>query len=712
MGKLIWYENYKVLKKKTIWAVILFMVLLNCLVTYNQIYTKNDNMYSISDVAEIYSEIADIDSNEAKLNYLTGNMTAGHFDDIPDEGTVARVNAIQQVCSEIEAIDGYTDFLHDIKNKADDMSDSFFFTNPNSFSYRNLADTPEAYNHLDGIVPEAGFSDGVKIITDTHTADIFLLISMLAIVLSLAVSEREDGTLSLIKPTKYGYFHTIAAKAVNIFIFSAIMILLFYADSLAVVLKTVGLGNTDRAIQSISGYMTSPHLLSVRQYITIFFITKFMGISAIMCVFFLLCQLCKNTIYSCASGIALFLIELLVYIKIDSNSYVSFFKEFNIAALCDTSHYFDNYVNLNLFGFPVNTALIGIIIAVISIAVSLFFGIYNYVKESSVGATSNFIQEKLQQRKKKSKHINLNLLLFEVYKILIDQKALLVFIVLIIVQVLSVGNLNYFVDKEEYYYQSYCSYLSGELTDEKSYYMQAEKIKIDDTQSIIDELNIQYENGEISYSTLQIELYSLNVDESKSNAFHRAYDQYMQLKELSQSGKDVSFVYQTPWEKLITNDALVYDLISLALLFLALILAFSSSASVERTTDMDKIITISPKGFKAVEKRKIVVITAFAFLSAIIVFLPRIAMVVNTYSLTELSAPVQSIPALSTFQFKMSLIAFFVLLQVCRLIIVGIVSVIIYLISKASGNKIITITISSLLFVIPIIIFLIQYMIV
>lgn len=709
MSKLIWYEGHKLFKKKTIWTVILLMVLLNCLVTYNQIYTKNENLYNSADVAKIYAEIKDLDNNEDKLQYLTDNMVNDYFDEIPDEGIIARVNAIKQVYDEIETTDGYADFLQEIDNKAEDMADSFFFTDPNSFSYRNLEKTPKAYNHLKDIEPEADFSDGVKAITDAHTADIFLLISMLAIVLTLSVSERENGTLSLIKPTKYGYFHTITAKGIHIFIFTAILILLFYGGSLAVVVNTVGLGNTDRVIQSISGYMASPYLLSVKQYMTLFFAAKFFGISAVMCIFFLLCQLCKNTVYSCLSGISLFLIELLAYIKINSDSYVSFFKEFNIAALCDTSHYFDNYVNLNLFNIPVNTSLIGIIITVLSIVFCLFFGIYSYVKETSVEAKSNFIKEKLQYRTKKSKRVNVNLLSFETYKILIDQKALLILAVLILVQIFSAGNINYFIDKEEYYYQSYCSYLSGELTDEKSDYMQAEKINIDDTQSIIDKLNTQYENGDISYSTLQIELYSLNVDESKSNAFHRAYDQYMQLEEISHSGKDVSFVYQTPWEKLITNDALVYDLISIAFLFLALILAFSSSASVEKTTDMDKIITISPKGIKAVEKRKMAVITTFAFLSAIIVFLPRIAMVVNTYGLTELSAPVQSIPVLSSIPFKMSLIMFFVLLQLCRLIVTGIVSVLIYFISKASGNKIITIIISSLLFVIPSIIFLIRY---
>lgn len=457
--------------------------------------------------------------------------------------------------------------------------------------------------------------------------------------------------------------------------------------------------------------MASPYLLNVRQYIAVFFVAKFMGISAIMCMFFLLCQLCKNTIYSCTSGIALFLIELMAYIKIDSNSYAGFFKEFNIAALCDISHYFNNYVNLNLFGFPVNTVLIGIIITVFTIVTGLFFGIYSYIKETSVEAKSNFIKVKLQHRKRKSKRTNVSLLSLEAYKLWIDQKALFILVVLIFIQIFSIGNFNYFVDKEEYYYHSYCSYLSGELTDEKSDYMKAEKIKIADTQSLIDRLNNQYENGEISYSTLQIELYSLSIDENKSNAFHRAYDQYMQLEEISQSGKDVRFVYLTPWEKLITNDALVYDLISLLLLFSALILAFSSSASVEKTTNMDKIITVSPKGFKAVEKRKIIIITLFAFLSAIIVFLPRIAMVIHTYGLTELSAPVQSLPAFSFIPFKIQLTAFFVLLQICRLIIAGIVSVIIYFISKASGNKIITIIISSLFFVIPTIIFLIQYIV-
>lgn len=253
MVKLIWYESRKLFKRKTIWAVILLMVLLNCLVTYNQIYAKNDNLYSIADVAKVYSEIKDIDGNENKLKYLIDNMTTGYVNEIPDKATIAKTNARLQVYEEIEAIDVYSDFLQEIDSKAEDMENSFLFTDPNSFSYRNLQKTPDVYSHLKGIEPKADFSDGIKLITDSHTADIFLLISMLAIVLSLTVTEREDGTLSLIKPTKYGYVHTISAKAVNVFVFSAILIVLFYGSNLAVVLNTVGFGNTDRIIQSISG---------------------------------------------------------------------------------------------------------------------------------------------------------------------------------------------------------------------------------------------------------------------------------------------------------------------------------------------------------------------------------------------------------------------------------------------------------------------------
>lgn len=706
MGRLIGYECLKIIKKKTLLAAIFLMALLNCLVTYNQVYSKNDSLYSLADVADIYSEIANMDSNDAKLNYLADCMSGDYFDEIPVQATISRVNAMQQVYDEIEALNGYSDFLKKIENNAVNMSDSFFFTDPNSFSYKNLGKTPEAYQHLKGIEPKADFSGGVKIITDTHTADIFLLIGMLAVVLSLTVSERENGNLSLIKPTKYGYFHTIAAKAVNVFTFSGIFILLFYAGNIAVVLNTVGLGDVNRAIQSVSGYMASPYLLSIKQYIAVFLGIKFVGISAVMSIFFLLCQLCRNTIYSCVSGIALFLLELVAYIKISVDSYVSFFKEFNIAALCDTSHYFDNYVNLNLFDFPVNTTWMGFIVAVLSVVAGLFFGIYIFIHENSTAARSNFIKKKLRQRGRKRKCVHVNLLSFEAYKILICQKALFILIVLVFVQLLSIRNINYFIDKEEYYYQSYCAYLSGELTDEKADYLQAEKIKIDDTQSIIDTLNEQYENGDISYSTLQMELYSLHVDESKISAFHRAYDQYVQLVELSKDGQNVSFVYQTPWEKLITNFALIYDWISVLFLFFALILALSSSASVEKETDMDKIITVSPKGFKVVETRKLTVLAAFAFLSAIVVFLPRIVVVINTYGLPNLSASVQSIATLSSFPFGMTLLEFFVLLQLGRLAISIIVSIAIYYISKATGNKTATIIICLLIFVIPLIIYL------
>ncbi len=177
---------------------------------------------------------------------------------------------IDAVLSQASAAAHYEDYLAGIDGKAEIMTASSLFGDPDTFSYQNIERTPPVYAHLKGTVLPAADSEGVLLATGFPLTDVFLLAAFLLLAFSMLVGEREEGTLLLIKPAKRGYLETIAAKLLTMLFFSVALTLFFYGTNLFLSDRLLGLGALSRLVQSIRGMLASPYAMTAGQYLRVF----------------------------------------------------------------------------------------------------------------------------------------------------------------------------------------------------------------------------------------------------------------------------------------------------------------------------------------------------------------------------------------------------------------------------------------------------------
>ena len=709
MIRIIYYEGRKLFHRKVAWFVIFGLILANGLVTYYNIYRINEEGYCIKDVSSVYEEL-DNKSNQEQHMWIQTQIEL-YYQGI-QEGeqlfSYGTERVFHLILEQIKIISQYDDYLAEMDFQAEKMMKSSVFTEPNTFAYRNLLQTPKAYEHLKGVEVVSDFSYGVLILTDHQITDAFLLLSLIIFVMHLLISEREEGTLPLIKATKNGYGITIAAKAILLLLLTILFVLIFYGFNLVVSAKEVGLGDLSRPIQSLEGYISSPFKFTVLEYIVLFFIGKVLGIFAVISVFFLMCILCRNNVLSSLIAIFIFGIEAIFCTTIDMHSWLSPLSQFNLIALLDTSHYFSNYVNINLFSYPVNIVISGIITALIAIILGNSIGMYIYVTETSSQERRNWIGEKMKAKRRVlffTGHY-FSLLKHESYKLLIMNKGLLILLIFLGIQFFYFGDLVYIIDQEELYYQQYSTILSGKLSHDKEVFIQQEQNQFEEVEKEKERLMKSYEKGDIDDSYFDYLLAGLEINGYEERGFKRAQNQYQILNTIEREKYPVEYEYQTGWNSLFAQEARQLDLIDYGKAFIVLILGISSFGSIEKMTNMDSIIAISNRGRKAVIGWKVFICICLAIVSAMISFLPRIIVIFQTYGIKGLQAPVRSIIEISWAFNDLSILSFFILYQVKRLFIVGLASIFILTVSYRSGNTITTMLISTAVLLLPIMILL------
>jgi hypothetical protein len=708
MSQLISFEFEKLLHRRVALYIIAALLAANCFILRYQINHPNEQAFSIKDISLVYDEIINLSPTQqiAQLNAdieQNWQFALEQSDSFQFGYTDVRWLVIEQ----IETALTYDDYLQAVADQAESMLSASFFVQPGTFNYRNIELTAKTYSKLEGLQISADISEGILLITDNHVPDVFLGLSLVVISMYLLISEREEGVLAFVKPTKYGYSHTILAKAAVIIVVSTALVVLFYVASLLAVATDISLGNLSRPIQSLTGYMTSPLRMTVSCYLCLFIMMKALAMASLMSIFYLICIVFKNISYSSLVAILLFGIQTAMLFTVDKNSILSPFAFFNLAALLDTSSYFSNYVNVNLFGVPVNAIASGVLTSVLAIIGGVGFGAYAYINEATTTARRNRLAGLLKtERSSKGEHVVL--LFHETHKLMLINKGLVILLVFLSIQYLYFGGLRYRTDIFENYYLRYATRLDGELSDEKLAFLESEQERFDSISEDIQSVFERLDNGEIDDRYASYLLSRLSADDNERVAFERAYTQYLELEKLSAEGLSVSFIYQSPWDKLLGSESQSADLQAFAKLFVVLILSLSAFGAIEKTSNMESIVSISVRGSKAVTRAKMILCGAFTLIATIAAFLPRLIVVFRVYGLNHDHFNVAA-RNLTEVEYKIggfSILGCLIFKYLACLAIAFTVAVAILALSKKLGNTITTMLVSATVFLLPVVVML------
>lgn len=218
-------------------------------------------------------EVSDIDINADTKSMLEKYKSKSYLRFCNDIYTEPQL--IADVIKEVQAFAEYDSYLDGIDKQARKMTGISLFAEPDSFSYKNIAKTPDDFAHLKGSTLAPAPSKGAHMATGFFPTDIAAFLMIMTVVVTIVTRENELDQITLSRTTYKGRIPLGIAKLMTCFTAAFAALILLYSVNLAAGYFTYGYGDLGRQIQSVFSFNGSDLKLSVIQYFVLFLISKF-----------------------------------------------------------------------------------------------------------------------------------------------------------------------------------------------------------------------------------------------------------------------------------------------------------------------------------------------------------------------------------------------------------------------------------------------------
>lgn len=671
----------------------------NCLDALDYLDTRVQEIDAILLVEEYEWELANYGPSEITVQLNEKIVQAQNkYGNIIDENhdfdaLREELSSIEVIRNEILLNSQYGSYIDNIQITADNLNGISIFQDQTDFSSANINKTAEDMKDMQDVSIAIGAQKGVLLFTEFPAIDVFSFILTLVFVYFIFFDEKENGLFSLTKTTPLGitqtYFAKVAALLTSVFVLWCLLYLvtLFFATTY------FGLGNIHRSIQSIASFYTSDIKLSVLEMLFVLFTIRVIGCFLVGLVLMLITTKAKHSVFFVFLSLLVAGISFMLT-SISPQSSLNLFKYVNLYSLFNPEVAISEYINLNLFGVPVNLKIILVLFGALLLIASIALGLWGYRKDSNEIRTL-----KLPCVFKKAPSIRYkSLIALELCKLRVLCKVPTLILVYVVVQCLLVNSSQFYIGPEEYYYSNYMAILEGELTDEKVEFLQNEKEQLELLEAKNNRLNEDYSNGKIGYSEFLTESSKNNLSAYRQNAFQKVYAQYEYLIE-NPTGH---FLYDSGYKILLGIDEQHIDFwfVNALMACIMIIICLGNVFAQEHNSGVIVLLRTVKKGGKTTITVKMIVAFITSTIIFLLTYLPTIYNVLNSFGCRGIFSPLSSITELSHMKgcsvFEGLLIAFGI-----RYIVFLSISLIVLGISHRTQRSIVSMAVSIFTLIIP-----------
>ncbi|WP_313129080.1 ABC transporter permease subunit [Anaerocolumna sp.] len=737
--KLIKYEFYKLYQKKVLLFIAIILFALNWFLFYNEQtdvlykntkeYAELQSKYSKMDPQQALNELMIQSSHLSLVSIIAGQREKGideaiirndvqyGLDALPKpisydelitryEGYLNNADMLQSInvanhflIKQLQYIISYPEFINSMEEKAESMQSISVFNKDNTFAYRNIIKTISDFKDLKGISLSLGQAEGVLAVSTFKLTDYFLITLIILSGVFLFSEERESGMLNLVRSTKEGRLALALSKIVTLISVTLVCAILFYSVNFCVAENMFGFGDPGRLIQSMGIFRDAQTPMTLYEYFTFFFILKLLSLilfAVISGLFFITISNTKTT-YVCIGIVLTF--SFLFYQFIYPSSYINVLKYLNIFAFLDSYNLIANYTNLNIFGYPVSRGVTTIATMIIAGVICLILYLLSFTKNLNqyMYLDLSFFKKKKKIELKKG---SANLLTQEIYKNLLSNKILFLFILALIIGFSNLNLKEMYFDSKQILYHYYAMQLEGEITDEKNTWMENEQQRFDNIPNQAQKLAEQMKNHQISKDDYEVESMKLSEFAQQIIGFQPAKKQYEYLVKLEEEqGIRGHFISTISSDYLFNNSA--RDLLTGLIYSVLLILSLGNIFCCEYNKGMINIIRSTRNGRGRLFFFKSMIAYATSFLLMVILYLPFYITLIYRYKLTDWKAPIQSIQQYGGFNINLNMTQFIIILLTLQLLTAFVMTSIMNLLSQILKKQTLTILCGMIVLTVP-----------
>ncbi|MDR2714966.1 MAG: hypothetical protein LBB42_05565 [Coriobacteriales bacterium] len=689
---------------------------------YGKIYQKvhneieGDNLYQIEKQLNEKQKKCDDMFAALEVFYVQNKSFDTFFDEHPNlshdfdkaeyEYVLAREHVVKKLLTQVKDLQDYPAYLLQIQEEKERMQKFSFLQKGGAFSTRNLERTAQDFYPLIGAEVQFGSDQAVTAFTQYKILDFIVLIILLIYCLKFS-EDRRKGLRELFSSLPRGRYWLAACRVFILFVISFAITVFIYGGALVECFVLYG-GAQDlgRPIQSISIFQSSALQASISQYLAYFFIFRFFATFLLSLIVWGVLRSFSEIKYSVLLLAVIIGVEYALYTFISTQSYLNILKYLNLFSLIHADSIFVGYFNLNIFGYPLGVRLTIIVLLLPCLALLAAACLYE----------QKAVHSKLLIRSRWFSHIatllvsNFRLFLFELYKLLIIQKGLLVFCVLL-VALLSFQFYSYIpLDDIERQENAYFVELEGEINQKTFSDIALLQRKIDEQKEAFSQIESEYFNGQVSYADYY----------QQERAFHRALTQEIALERVQKRALDLQeseeVRFASPWlisehgyksiYGFMTSDgqdreSFVKQQLVGSFILLALCLLLAGSYSYERQSGSNKLLSTTARGRLRIRINKLgasILITFFVWFCMVGKELYELFQLVP---LSSLHAPIQSFSLFAHFPVPATILQFLIFACAMRLVNLACIACVIMLISALCKNVMQTTIISIILLVFP-----------
>lgn len=253
----------------------------------------------------------------------------------------------------LEYAAGYPAYLEKVQENARIMSTLPVFTKGSAFSGRNLTKTAADFLPLQQSPLAPGNYLGAEALLEYRMTD-FLLLLFLLYLAQAFLAERKLGLWEMVYATAGGRGR-LAAKRVLLFAAAGVAAsLLFYGGQFLSCRALFGSVDLTVPAQSVPALGRFPEAVSLGSFFTRFYLVKAGGLLLISFILWQVMTAFSDLAIGFAMAAAVLAAEYALFALLPVQSLFNPVKYINLLSYFFTDKLFENYLNLNLFGWPVN----------------------------------------------------------------------------------------------------------------------------------------------------------------------------------------------------------------------------------------------------------------------------------------------------------------------------------------------------------------------
>ena len=612
--------------------------------------------------------------------------------DYEEQGVMA-VPQVSYESAQAEHVDTYSEYLNKIIKQSDSLSGISIFQNTDSYSFKNVQKTREAYEALCGISLTKGNYEGIESIISFSVVEYLIFIFGFVLVWHFFEDEKK-GLKGISYAAPKGRIHLTLRRAGVLFVGNALFVAVIYIALFVCSIIVYGMpGDLTANVQSTVIFRNCTLKISVLGYVglnIIFHIVKALVLSLMVWMILLIF---RNQIIATAVLVIILSVEGVLYHVLSVQSNLVMLKYINLFQLVQPGDILYKYRNFKLGEMPVNCfstfCLLMIAVGVISLIVCCC--IANNRRTVVVPGRIVIAFTRILNKIQKILHIaisHLPVIGMEFYKILISQKGVVIIALWLYLLISQLDTNNVFLMGSASAMKEIYEEYSGEDDGRLREYLSGQEAVLEQAYAEYDAICDSYEAGEISEEEYEMAGFNLLNYRGIEIKVEEIQDKLAYIDTIKKErGIDVWFVDEKAYSVLWTENGLYADsdykkqeFVAIAGVLL-MILLLSYVFSYDSSCGMEMLIRSTPKGRQKLFNVKIMMAGVICICLCLITYGLELYEVSQIFSINCLNAPVQSLSFMKDFPLRISIFVFLIMVECVHLVVMFAIAMIVYAMS-------------------------------